>query len=83
MIHKEVQKKINKQIPLKINFVKDRPGHDLRYSLKDNTPEKTTTYNKTSFSLRLAKVVSWYLDENNLKYFFKISDIYKRKGLIK
>ncbi len=83
MIHKEVQKKINKQIPLKLNFVKDRPGHDLRYSLKDNTPGKTINYNKISFSLRLAKVVGWYLDENNLKYFFKISDIYKRKGLIK
>jgi dTDP-glucose 4,6-dehydratase len=66
---------------LKIRFVKDRPGHDLRYSLADNTFEKKTIYTKKIFFEKLTKVVKWYLEKNNLKYFNNTKNFYVRRGL--
>lgn len=66
---------------LKIRFVKDRPGHDLRYSLVDNTFEKKTIYTKKIFFEKLTKVVRWYLEKNNLKYFNNTKNFYVRRGL--
>jgi len=65
----------------KIIFVKDRPGHDLRYALNSNKIKKKLKWQpKTSFKIGIKKTFDWYL--NNLDYYKLISkkDIYKRLG---
>jgi len=60
------QKKCSNFINL-IKFVKDRPGHDKRYSLNTKKIKKTIGWSqKTSFSKGLKKTVLWYL--KNKKY---------------
>ncbi len=45
-----------------IRFVKDRPGHDLRYSLDvDKTKSQLGWKAKTSFTEGLRKTVDWYV----------------------
>ena len=62
--------KIGKNV--KINFVKDRPGHDFRYALNSNKIKKELNWKpKTSLSKGINKTVSWYLENQN--FFSKIS----------
>jgi dTDP-glucose 4,6-dehydratase len=66
---------------LKIKFVKDRPGHDLRYALNSNKIKKEIKWKpKTSFADGIKKTFKWYL--NNKDYYLSISttDIIKRLG---
>ena len=68
----------------KIKFVKDRPGHDIRYALNSKKIYKELGwYPKTSFKKGINITFEWYL--NNLTYYKKISknDINLRKGLKK
>ncbi|MCD6422549.1 MAG: dTDP-glucose 4,6-dehydratase [Elusimicrobia bacterium] len=45
-----------------IKFVKDRPGHDFRYSLDTRKIKKELNWKaKTKFSLGIKKTVFWYL----------------------
>ena len=47
-----------------IEFVKDRPGHDFRYSLDTSKIKKDFNWKpKESFSSGLEKTVQWYLDK--------------------
>ena len=47
-----------------IEFVKDRPGHDFRYSLDTSKIKKDFSWKpKESFSSGLEKTVQWYLDK--------------------
>ena len=47
-----------------IEFVKDRPGHDFRYSLDTSKIKKDFNWKpKESFSSGLEKTVHWYLDK--------------------
>ena len=47
-----------------IEFVKDRPGHDFRYSLDASKIKKDFNWKpKESFSSGLEKTVQWYLDK--------------------
>ena len=83
IIHKLINKVSKKNYPLKLKYVVDRPGHDQRYSLIDNTFEKTTKYTKKDFSNRLAEVIQWYLNNDNLSYFNNTKIIFNRIGLQK
>ncbi|MDC1138857.1 dTDP-glucose 4,6-dehydratase [Gammaproteobacteria bacterium] len=48
-----------------IKFVKDRPGHDFRYSLDIAKIENNLNWKpKESFTSGLAKTVQWYLDRS-------------------
>ena len=72
--------KIGKKV--KIKFVKDRPGHDVRYAL--NSKKMYTSFkwkSRTSIVNGLEKTIDWYL--NNLEYFNTISkkNYIKRIGL--
>tara|TARA_Y200000002_G_scaffold7683_1_gene6462 strand:- start:1751 stop:2773 length:1023 start_codon:yes stop_codon:yes gene_type:complete len=72
--------KIGKNV--KIEFVKDRPGHDIRYALNSNKLIKELKWKpKTSFETGLIKTFDWYL--NNVNYFSSLNkkDIIKRIGL--
>ncbi len=67
---------------VKIEFVKDRPGHDIRYALNSNKIlEKLKWKPQTKFNDGLTKTFDWYL--NNLKYFKSLNkkDIVNRLGL--
>ena len=73
--HIEIGKKV------KIRFVKDRPGHDLRYALNSNKIKSNLKWNpNTKIIDGLNKTFLWYY--NNQKYFknLKEKDITKRLG---
>ena len=55
MVEKIVGKKIDYQC---VNFHESRPGHDLRYALKDNL----LNYEQEDFETTLRRVVEWYLN---------------------
>ena len=66
---------------VKIKFVKDRPGHDLRYALNSNKIKSKLNWNsKTKIFDGLNKTFLWYY--NNQEYFknLKKKDITKRLG---
>ena len=72
---------LNKKKTVKIKFVKDRPGHDLRYALNSNKiKSKLKWKSKYNFEHGIMKTFTWYL--NNQQYFKKFSkkDIIKRLG---
>ncbi len=67
---------------IKINFVKDRPGHDIRYALNSNKIKKKLKWKpKTTFEEGLNQTFHWYL--NNKDYYKSLSkkDIVKRLGV--
>ena len=66
---------------VKINFIQDRPGHDIRYALNSNKILKKLNWkSKTNFEQGLKETFLWYL--NNKNYYKSISkkDIVKRLG---
>jgi dTDP-glucose 4,6-dehydratase len=77
-----ISKKILKeQKNVKIKFVKDRPGHDLRYALNSNKIKTKLKWRPNyTFEKGIIKTFTWYL--NNLNYFknFSKKDIIKRLG---
>ena len=69
---------------VKIKFVKDRPGHDVRYALNsDKIMKKLGWKPKINFETGLKKTFDWYLD--NLNYYKSLNkkDIKNRFGLKK
>jgi dTDP-glucose 4,6-dehydratase len=66
---------------VKINFVKDRPGHDIRYALNSNKIKKELNWtSKTSFEKGIKLTLEWY--NNNKNYYKDLShkDINQRLG---
>ncbi len=81
---KIAKKKINIGPNVKVNFVKDRPGHDLRYALDSNKIKKKLKWKPiTKFLKGLEKTFMWYF--NNNKYYKSLpkKDIIKRLGVKK
>ena len=65
----------------KIHFVKDRPGHDIRYALNSKKIKKKLKWSsKININDGLEKTFSWYV--KNIKYFkdLKKKDIENRLG---
>ena len=90
LVNKDICKKLikiaSRKIKLgknvKIKYVKDRPGHDIRYALNSNKLIKTLKWKpKTKFEKGLSDTFDWYL--HNLKYFSNLDkkDITSRLGL--
>jgi len=48
-----------------IEFVKDRPGHDVRYSLNSKKLRELGWDTETSFNEGIEKTVKWYLENRN------------------
>jgi dTDP-glucose 4,6-dehydratase len=66
---------------VKIKFVKDRPGHDIRYALNSNKIKKDLKWKpKTSFKQGMELTFNWYLQ--NSRYYKSLSkkDIMNRLG---
>ena len=71
--------KIGKNV--KIEFVKDRPGHDLRYAINSKKLRKEINWRpKININIGLEKTLDWYI--NNQKYYssLKKRDITRRLG---
>ncbi len=71
--------KIGKKV--KIKFIKDRPGHDIRYALNSNKIKKKLGWKpKTNFRQGIKLTFEWYF--KNKKYYKSLSkkDIIKRLG---
>jgi len=72
---------LNKKV--QINFIKDRPGHDVRYALNSNKIKKKLQWKpKTNFKKGIRLTFEWY--KNNQEYYKSLSkkDIVKRLGKI-
>ena len=68
---------------IKIKFVKDRPGHDLRYALNINKIKKEIKWrSKTNFDNGLSITIKWYLNNPKFMKSFLKKISYKRIGLI-
>jgi len=68
---------------VKIKFIKDRPGHDIRYALNSNKLKKKLRWKpKVSFNEGIKRTIKWYV--NNKNYFKTLpkKDIAKRLGKI-
>ena len=66
---------------VKISFVKDRPGHDIRYALNSRKIRKELKFKpKTSFKTGIKLTFEWY--KNNKSYYKSLSkkDILQRLG---
>ena len=74
---KLVLKIMKKKLPklgksVRIKFVKDRPGHDVRYALDSKKMFKSFKWKaSTDIEKGLIKTIDWYL--NNLNYFNSVS----------
>ena len=65
----------------KFIFIKDRPGHDLRYSLNSSKIKKHLKWRcKYNFNEGINKTIIWYIDKFS-KNFFKNKDFQNRIGL--
>ena len=74
--------KIGKKV--KIKFVKDRPGHDIRYAINSSKIKSNLKWKpKISFAKGLEKTFIWYLENQN--YYSKLNkkDITNRIGIKK
>ena len=81
---KLAKNKINIGKNVKIKFVKDRPGHDTRYSLDSSKIMNSLKWKpKTNINKGLNETFEWY--KNNYKYFAKLNkkDILRRLGVNK
>ncbi|MDB9831647.1 dTDP-glucose 4,6-dehydratase [Candidatus Pelagibacter sp.] len=73
---------IQNNFNIKINFVKDRPGHDLRYALNSNKIKKKLKWRpKTTFENGIRKTFEWYLNNNDYYKSLPKKDIMKRLGI--
>ena len=77
----EAKKMIDLGNKVKIKFVKDRPGHDIRYALNSyKIKSELGWYPKINFSKGIKLTLNWYL-KNNLYYkLISKKDIINRLG---
>ena len=77
-ISKSITKIGNK---VKILFVKDRPGHDIRYALNSNKIKSKLGWKpRTNFRQGIKLTFDWYFKNKNYYKFLSEKDITKRLG---
>jgi len=65
----------------KIVFIKDRPGHDVRYALNSNKIKNKLKWKpKKNFKTGLEETLTWYLENNAYYKTLSKKDIVKRMG---
>ena len=84
-VTRELLKNSKKLIQLgknvKINFVKDRPGHDVRYALNSDKIKKKLSWRpKTSFSNGIKLTLNWYFENKSYYKLLSKKDILNRLG---
>ena len=84
MLLKISQNYIKLKKNIKIKFVKDRPGHDLRYALNSNKIIKNLKWKpKIKINDGLDKTFLWYFKNSDYYKLLSKKDITKRVGLKK
>ena len=84
MLLRCLKKKIKIGKKVKIKFVKDRPGHDLRYAINSKKIIKELGWKpKTTFIKGLEKTIDWYLENKSYYSPLRKKDIIRRIGLRK
>ncbi len=79
---KITKRKIKVGSKVKIKFVKDRPGHDLRYALNSQKiKDKLKWSAKKDFLTGLEDTVNWYLNNNSYYKSLSKKDIIRRLGI--
>jgi len=83
-IRKIYRSSFDKKKPkVKIDFVKDRPGHDLRYALNSSKIKKKLGWKRLySFDRALFKTIEWYLNNPRFYSSNQRKKFDKRLGLI-
>ena len=82
LLLKIVSKKINIGKKVKINFVKDRPGHDYRYALDSKKTKITFNWRPSkNFKKGLEETFDWYYKNYNFFNYFSKRKFFKRLGL--
>ena len=67
---------------VKIKFVEDRPGHDMRYALNCNKIKKKLKWKtKKSFHNGLKDTLEWYINNKKFYNYFSKKLFFKRLGL--
>ena len=78
---KIAKKNLSINLNIKIKFIKDRPGHDIRYALDSKKILKNLKWKtKVNFKNGLEKTFLWYLNNNNYYKSISTKDIVKRIG---
>jgi len=76
------RKKINFGKNVKIKFVKDRPGHDMRYAINSDKLKKKLKWKpKVNFNKGIEKTFIWYFENQNYYSNLNKKDITKRIGI--
>ena len=71
--------KIGKKV--KINFVNDRPGHDIRYALNSYKIKSQLKWKpKTTFDKGITQTIKWYFDNKTYYLHLDRKDIINRLG---
>ena len=85
LILKLMKKKLSKiGNKVKIKFVKDRPGHDVRYALNSKKIQKRIKWKaNTNINEGLSKTIDWYIINTNYFKLISKKDHVKRIGLKK
>ena len=66
---------------VKINFVKDRPGHDIRYALNSDKIKKNLGWQpKVSFAKGIKLTLDWYFENKSYYKLLSKKDIVNRLG---
>ena len=74
--------KKNYKLNAKFKFVKDRPGHDLRYALNSKKIRTKLKWKaNVSFKKGIEKTFLWYLQNKNYYKSISKNEIVKRIGL--
>ena len=74
-------KKLSLGTKIKINFIKDRPGHDIRYALNSNKIKKELKWSpKTNFRKGIKLTFDWYNENKNYYKTISKKDILNRLG---
>ena len=73
--------KVNKNCKSKIIYVKDRPGHDLRYALNSNKIKKLGWKKKLDLDKGLFLTIKWYLKNTYLQKKINKNKYFGRLGL--
>tara|TARA_A100001015_G_C15039730_1_gene738851 strand:+ start:2408 stop:3436 length:1029 start_codon:yes stop_codon:yes gene_type:complete len=78
------KKKIKIGSKVKIKFVKDRPGHDIRYALDINKIKKKLKWKtKRNLVKGLSETIDWYIENKRFFTVFSKKLFFKRIGLTK
>jgi dTDP-glucose 4,6-dehydratase len=73
---------INQKNKINFLFVKDRPGHDFRYSLNSSKLKRELKWKcKIDLTKGLKETILWYIDKFNQSNFFKNKNFKNRIGL--